>query len=342
MKPAVIKSSIRLLCLIVLTFCGGANEMCRAAEAANSNSLRVIVKPSKTQVRINEPFQVALRVENVSATNQHLRVMNCSWDEHWKTSNTNITWLDWNCSKNFAATVELTPEGAYTNRMEMLVPTPSANGKLSFRMGFTPIDGPVTLWSDEVVIRILSAEPASHEGEILQKSFEKRTSGKDKYRAEVTSRGEQTRTVVLTHESRAGGPVVVSQLLFYDDKVIFAIGSPEIVSKLGADMRLVLKYPTPGRRRGDPWPAMLPEYVVLARVMAGDQWEYLEVWERNGANVLVPVPLKAGQTIKSVAQNLHLENSLSWGDFLSEEGILDPTNRVSGSENAVQKQEVHP
>src|SRR5688572_7653009 len=140
MKPVAMKLSIRLLRLLVVLSCGGANEMCRGAEVANTNSLRVVVKPSRTEVHLNELFPVALRVENVSATNQHVRVMNCSWDQHWKTSTTNITWLDWNCAKNFAVTVQIAPGGAYTNELTMLVPAPSANGKLSFRMGFTPID----------------------------------------------------------------------------------------------------------------------------------------------------------------------------------------------------------
>jgi hypothetical protein len=191
-------------------------------------------------------------------------------------------------------------------------------------------------------VKVMPGKLAAHEGEISQKSFEKRTSPKDKYRADVTCRGDQTRTVVLTHETRADGPGVPIQLLYYDDQVIFAKSSPQIMSRVGTDMRLALKYPSSGRRPGDASQDMLPEYVVLIRVMANGQWQYLEVWERNGANVLVPVPLKAGQTIRSVAQNLHLEGLLGWGDFLSEAGILDAANQVSDSEKAIQKQEVHP
>src|SRR3954469_24042423 len=152
------KLSLHLLRLLMLMFWCGANEMSRAAEVANTNALRVIVKPSKTKVRVNEPFKVALRVENVSTTNQHVRVMNCSWDEHWKTSNTNITWHRWNCTRNFAVTIDLAPGGAYTNRMELLVPAPTANGKLSFRMGFTPIESTSTLWSDDIMIEVMPAE----------------------------------------------------------------------------------------------------------------------------------------------------------------------------------------
>jgi hypothetical protein len=46
MKAPVMKLSIHLLRLLVLMYCGGANEMSRAAEVANTNALRVMVEPS--------------------------------------------------------------------------------------------------------------------------------------------------------------------------------------------------------------------------------------------------------------------------------------------------------
>ena len=114
------------------------DQLSKAAEVANTNALRVLVKPSKTEVRINELFQVALRVENVSATNQYVRVMNCSWYQHWKTSNSNITWVSWICTVNSAVTVEIAPGGAYTNQLTMLVPEALSQDTLSFQMGFRP------------------------------------------------------------------------------------------------------------------------------------------------------------------------------------------------------------
>lgn len=49
--------------------------------------LRVTVVPSKTEVRVSEPFTLALRVENISQTDQTIRVMTCSWQDEWKSSN---------------------------------------------------------------------------------------------------------------------------------------------------------------------------------------------------------------------------------------------------------------
>ena len=71
-----------------------------AGDAADTNSLRVVVIPSKTEVHVKETFKVALRVENLTTTNQTVRVWSCSWDQEWKTSNTNISWLGWDCNGN--------------------------------------------------------------------------------------------------------------------------------------------------------------------------------------------------------------------------------------------------
>jgi len=129
-----------------------------SSSTAETNSLRVVVIPSKTEVRIKETFKVALRVENPTATNQTIRVMNCSWDEEWKTSNTKISWIGWTCTRNFKRNVEIPPGGAYTNQLDMLIPQPISENTLSFRMGFTSIGSTNTLWSNEVKLQILPLE----------------------------------------------------------------------------------------------------------------------------------------------------------------------------------------
>jgi len=124
--------------------------------AANTNSLRVVAIPTKTEVHVKERFSVALRVENPTTTGQTVRVESCSWFEEWKTSNTNISLIPWNCTVNFGAmNVEIPPGGAYTNELEMLIPEPISEKTLSFRMGFTPIDSKKTFWSEEVKLKIL-------------------------------------------------------------------------------------------------------------------------------------------------------------------------------------------
>jgi hypothetical protein len=142
MKPKII------LCLVLVWSGVFAN-------AADTNLLRVVVIPSKTEVHVKETFKVALRVENPTTTNQTVRVWSCSWDQEWKTSNTNISWLGWDCTRNLAENVEIPPGGAYTNELEMFIPEPISKKTLTFRMGFTSIDRGKTFWSNEVKLKIL-------------------------------------------------------------------------------------------------------------------------------------------------------------------------------------------
>jgi len=83
-----------------------------STNAADTNTLHVVVIPSKTEVRVKEQFKVALRVENPTTTNQMVRVMSCSWDDEWRSSNTNISWLSWDCEKNNMRSVKISRPSA--------------------------------------------------------------------------------------------------------------------------------------------------------------------------------------------------------------------------------------
>jgi hypothetical protein len=144
----------KIILYLALGLSGGL-LMAFPTNAADTNSLRVVVILSKTEVRIKESFKVALRVENSTTTNQTVRVMSCSWDEEWKTSNTNISWIGWVCTRNIDRNVEIPSGGAYTNELEMLISAPISEKTLSFRMGFTPIDSKQTFWSDDVQLHII-------------------------------------------------------------------------------------------------------------------------------------------------------------------------------------------
>ena len=156
-----------ILCL-ALVVSGGLAAF--STGATDTNSLRVVLIPSKTEVRVTEKFKVALRVENPTTTNQTVRVWSCSWDEEWKTSNTNISWIGWDCTRNGVRNVEIPPGGAYTNELEMLIPQPISEKTLSFRMGFTPIDSDRIFWSDDVQLNIIpstaSASPAAKDAHV--------------------------------------------------------------------------------------------------------------------------------------------------------------------------------
>jgi len=53
--------------------------------------LTVTAKPEKNHVRMNEQFQVRLRVVNTSGTTLSFAVMDCSWYQHWQSSDKQVT-----------------------------------------------------------------------------------------------------------------------------------------------------------------------------------------------------------------------------------------------------------
>ncbi|MEO5804809.1 MAG: hypothetical protein ABIR24_14895 [Verrucomicrobiota bacterium] len=136
-----------------MTACASQHQQVPKAQL-KPGPLRVEVTASTNEVRLKESFKLVLRVENISKTDQTIRVMSCSWDQHWQSSNPAVSWVPWDCSNNFAMSVKLAPGNAYTNQMEMLVPQPTKEKKLSFRMGFTPLESTNTLWSNEVTIKV--------------------------------------------------------------------------------------------------------------------------------------------------------------------------------------------
>lgn len=151
-----------ILCLALVlnaALFGCSNQSRTSAKVASTNIantqlLRVVVIPSTNEVHIKETFRVVLRVENPTITNQTVWVMNCSLRDEWKTSNTNISWIDWDCPKNLPVNVQIPPGGAYTNELEMLVLESLPQKWLAFRMGFTPIGSQTTFWSGAVMVKI--------------------------------------------------------------------------------------------------------------------------------------------------------------------------------------------
>lgn len=128
--------------------------LCGGLDIASATPFEVDVRTSRTDVRVNVPFKVALWVINTSHSNQTVRVMNCSWYDEWQTSNTNLIPKLWVCTRNFPVDVNLRPGEFYTNELEMSVPASFPSGKLWFRMGFTPIGSATTFWSEDGYITV--------------------------------------------------------------------------------------------------------------------------------------------------------------------------------------------
>lgn len=126
------------------------------AQPPSVPALRVVIVPSRRNVRLRETFGLGLRVENPTLTNQTVRVMCCSWQDEWQISNPRIPWGGADCPKNFAMDVQILPGGAYTNyESGMCIYDLIPDKELSFRMGFTSIGSTNTYWSNEVKLHIL-------------------------------------------------------------------------------------------------------------------------------------------------------------------------------------------
>jgi hypothetical protein len=121
--------------------------------------LRVVVKPEKMQVRIGEHFNLALRVENPTTTNQYVRVETCGWPSEWRISNPRIIGPCTTCEFNPLITEEIPAGGSIKFDLEVSVPWPisieHSTGKLSFQMGFMPIGSKQTFWSKEMTIKVI-------------------------------------------------------------------------------------------------------------------------------------------------------------------------------------------
>jgi hypothetical protein len=118
------------------------------ASSAFADPLTVEVKPSTLSWHVDKPVEVGLRVVNTSKTKQTIRVMTCSWDEHWSSSDPAIRWSAWDCDKNGEHALELEPGKAYENKLPMTTTTP---GKHRFHMTFTPRGGAPTSSADVAI-----------------------------------------------------------------------------------------------------------------------------------------------------------------------------------------------
>jgi hypothetical protein len=142
-----------------------------SAQQAQSQSLlalRVFAVPATNDVRVREPFKMALRVENPTGTNQTIGVMSCSWEQEWQCSNPNVTFDGWACTMNFSREVVIPPGGAYTNEGTMLIHNLISGKEISFRMGFTSMGSTQTFWSGEIKLRVLPPDTWGRGGQFYR------------------------------------------------------------------------------------------------------------------------------------------------------------------------------
>jgi hypothetical protein len=165
MKPKLI------LCLALVLSGGLFGCSTTDRHRPDTNSLKVVVKPEKTQVHVGEHFNLALRVENPATTNQYVRVMSCCWWQQWQPSNPSIFFDTEGCTWNAPMSLKIPAGGAITFDLKVSV-SELVSRKFSFQMGFTPIGSKETFWSDDVSIGVAAQlaatkDPTKQIAEIL-------------------------------------------------------------------------------------------------------------------------------------------------------------------------------
>jgi uncharacterized cupredoxin-like copper-binding protein len=111
---------------------------------AHAGPLAVEIKPATSTWHQKKPVDVTLKVTNTSKTEVTFKVMGCSWEEHWRSSDRELTWQPWDCDKNAPSNVALAPGKAREWKLSMFATENAAPGAHSLEMTFTPRDGTPT------------------------------------------------------------------------------------------------------------------------------------------------------------------------------------------------------
>jgi hypothetical protein len=139
-------------------------EDAKTVAEIRTEPFHIHVTPQSKPIEVNEHFDVELRVVNVSELPQSFQVMTCSWDDQWHSSNPRVSPGSWACKMNGPAPVKLAPGEAYTPKKALWMQA-KAEGLMSFRMGFTPLEyrpgfsgwprpSKRTYWSSAITINV--------------------------------------------------------------------------------------------------------------------------------------------------------------------------------------------
>ena len=112
-----------------------------AGRSARAEPLAIEVKPATAAWQQKVPVEVTLKVSNPSKAPVTFQVMGCSWEDHWKSSDRELTWMPWGCDKNAPSRVELAPGQAREWKLPMFATENAKPGPHRLVMTFTPRDG---------------------------------------------------------------------------------------------------------------------------------------------------------------------------------------------------------
>jgi len=123
---------------------------------ADLNDLQITATPTHFKVSPNQTFFAEVGVKNISKNIQHIRVMSCSWDQHWMPNIQQISVVPSICTRNVATTIELKPNDAYVRKINLVV-SKGSKTPLRFKVGFSPLGSIDKAWSNEMSVAVSNA-----------------------------------------------------------------------------------------------------------------------------------------------------------------------------------------
>ena len=137
----MLKMELTTTALLVLT--GSAILFARSTFAAESTNqiaepFKVTVTSATNRVHLKEPFQLHLKVENVSTINQYIDTWTCAWLDNWRSDNSMVRDNFPGCNNNIPGRIELASGKSWENDWDQFTVESTLTNKIFFRMGFTP------------------------------------------------------------------------------------------------------------------------------------------------------------------------------------------------------------
>ena len=105
---------------------------------AAADPLRVEITPATLTWKQKTKVDVVLKVSNPSKRKMDLKVMTCSWEDHWKSSEADLTWESWGCDKNYPGVFTLEPGQSREWTLPMFARATLKPGAYPLTMTFTP------------------------------------------------------------------------------------------------------------------------------------------------------------------------------------------------------------
>ncbi|MBA3465038.1 MAG: hypothetical protein H0T46_34205 [Deltaproteobacteria bacterium] len=125
------------------------------ASAAQSDGLKVSIKPATSKWKVKARVAVTLKITNTGKTMSTFSVWLCSWGDQWVSSDNDLTWEPWGCDKNAPMPVGLAPGKSREWKLDMFAIDAARPGKHQLKMTFTPEGSGKSITSNAAAITVI-------------------------------------------------------------------------------------------------------------------------------------------------------------------------------------------